>query len=38
MLNVMFIFCNAECHYANCRYAEYHYAECRGTLATPIRA
>jgi hypothetical protein len=26
-----FIYCYAECHYAECPYAEYHYAECSGT-------
>jgi hypothetical protein len=30
MLNVaFFIYCYAECHYAECLYAEFRYAECR---------
>ncbi len=24
-----YIYCDAECHYAECRYAEWRYAECR---------
>jgi len=29
MLKVAFLYCYAECHYAECRYAECHYADCR---------
>ncbi len=30
MLNVVFSYCYAECHYTECHYAECLYAECRG--------
>ncbi len=38
MLSVSFLFCHAECHYAEiryteCHYAEFRYTECRGTYS-----
>jgi hypothetical protein len=32
MLSVAFSYCNAECHYAECRYHKYRYVECRGAF------
>ncbi len=27
--SILYFYCNAECYYAECRYAECYYAECR---------